>query len=170
MIKIPFSTKRLIIRRFEEDDLLPFLAFMQNSDSTKYLAFEESQKTEEGATQLFDYVCSAYDSQEPVHSYAIIDKDTNQYVGSGGYAPYKEGIVECYYSVNAEHCGKGIATEATKTLAKQLSESYEVRAYCHPDNDAAHAVAIKSGFEPQGLSMHDNFKFEGLLFVYQKGV
>ncbi|MBE9048239.1 GNAT family N-acetyltransferase [Pleurocapsales cyanobacterium LEGE 10410] len=167
-MNFPIVTKNLIIRRFESGDLLPFLKFMGNSDSTKYLAFEKSQKTEAGAKSLFEYVCAAYDSEQPVHSYAIANRQSNQYLGSCGFAPYKEGIVECYYSVNAEHCGRGIATEATTALVAILSRKYEVRAYCHQDNHAAHAVATNSGFHSEGMALHENFGFQGLLFVYPK--
>lgn len=167
MIKFPINTERLIIRRFEPHDLEPFLSFMVNPESTKYLAFAENQKTEDGAKNLFEYVCSAYDSEEPVHSYVIANKDSNQYLGSCGFANYDDGIVECYYSINSQHCGQGIATEATTTLVSCLSQDYEVRAYCHPENKAAHAVALKSGFSRQSMSMHRNFGFEGLLFIYK---
>ncbi|MEM7773551.1 MAG: GNAT family protein [Cyanobacteria bacterium P01_A01_bin.37] len=166
MLTFPFVTERLIIRRLIAEDLVPFLGFMLNPKSTQYLVFEESQKTQEDAKTLFDYVCSAYDSEEPVHSYAIADQKSNRYLGSCGFASYDAGIVECYDSVNAEHCGKGIATEATTAIAAELSIDYEVRAYCHPDNKAAHAVALNSGFQSQGIAMHKNFGFEGMLFIY----
>lgn len=169
MIELPITTQRLIIRRFEPEDLDPFLNFMLNPSSTKYLAFEESQKTKAGAKDLFEYVCAAYASEAPVHSYAIVAKDSNQYLGSCGFALYEASIVECYYSINSEYCGKGIATEATKALVSLLSVDYQVRAYCHPENKAAHAVAINSGFSSEGMSMHKKFGFEGMLFIYPKG-
>ena len=57
-----------------------------------------------------------------------------------------------------------IATEATKALATRLSSVSKVRAYCHPENKAAHAVAINSGFLSKGMAMHKNLGIEGLLF------
>lgn len=167
-MKIPFETERFVIRRFDESDLQRFLSFMLNEKSTKYLMFEDEQKTEAGAKALFDYVRGAYDSNEPIHSYVIAEKETNQYIGSCGYAPYDDGIVECYYSVNNDEARKGIATEVTKALAKLLSPEVEVRAYCHPENYAAHAVAKKSGFNPKGIQDHKNFGNSGELFVYQR--
>ena len=168
MIKTPIETERFVIRRFEKSDLPNFLSFMLNEDSTKYLMFEVEQKTEAGARALFDYVCGAYDSTEPVHSYAVAEKETNRYVGSCGYAPYDDGVVECYFSVNQEEVGKGIATEVTSVLAKLLSADVEVRAYCHPENHAAHSVARKSGFSPRGIRNHKTFGNSGELFVYER--
>ncbi len=167
-MKIPFETARFVIRRFNDSDLLRFLSFMLNEESTKYLMFEDEQKTDVGARSLFDYVCGAYDSEEPVHSYAIAEKATDLYVGSCGYAPYDDGIVECYYSVNDDSAGKGIATEVTSVLAEVLSSEAEVRAYCHPENHAAHAVAKKSGFKSRGIHKHKNFGNYGELFVYKR--
>ena len=168
VIEIPITTKRLIIRPFESKDLEQFLRFMLDDDSTRFLTFDEEQKTRPGATALFKYVIQAYASPEPIHSYAIAELETGEYVGSCGYAPYEEGIVECYYCVNAEHRGMGIATEAAQALIQALASSTdfrEIRAYCHPDNTAAHDVALKSGMTARGMAMHKDFGRENQLFV-----
>lgn len=166
-MKIPLDTEHFMIRRFQASDLPKFLDFMLNQESTAYLMFEPQQKMEKGAMALFDAVCEAYDSAEPVHSYAISDKRTNRYIGSCGYAPYDDGVFECYYSVNQDETGKGVATEVMSVLAQELSLEAEIRAYCHPDNYAAHSVAKKSGFVPMGIQKHKNFGNEGELFIYQ---
>ncbi|MCG8348768.1 MAG: GNAT family N-acetyltransferase [Chloroflexales bacterium] len=165
---IPLETERFILRRFEDQDILDFLNFMLDEDSTKYLMFDAEQKTEQGAKELFAYVCRAYDSADPIHSYAIAEKGSNRYIGSCGYAPYDEGVVECYYSVKSDEIGKGIATEVITALVHELSHEAEVRAYCHPKNFAAHIVAKKCGFIPMGLHKHKNFGSEGELFVYAR--
>ncbi|WP_080811033.1 GNAT family N-acetyltransferase [Halomicronema hongdechloris] len=167
MLHLPIETERLRIRRFEPSDSLPFLEFMLDQASTRYLMFEARQKTEPGARELFESVCSAYDSPAPIHAYAIATKDSNRYLGSCGYSPYDDGIVECYYSINRSEWGRGFATEALIALASQLATQVEVRAYCHPDNVAAHAVARKAGFVDQGLDRHRHFGHEGRLFVCQ---
>ncbi len=168
MFSVPLETERFIIRNFQPKDLSAFLEFMLDDESTKHLAFGDEQKTDDGAKVLFDFVCSSYESESPVHSYAIVEEDSDRYVGSCGFAPYDEGIYECYYSVNKTECGKGVATEVTKAIAQVLSETVEVRAYCHPENYAAHAVAKKAGFIHYGLSLHKNFRVEGELFIYKK--
>ena len=153
MFPIPLETERFIIRRFQPKDFNAFLEFMLDDESTQYLAFGDEQKTDDGAKALFDFVCSSYESESPVHSYVIAEED--RYVGSCGFAPYDEGIYECYYCVNKTERGKGVATEVTKAIAQVLSETLEVRAYCHPENYAAHAVAKKAGFIHNGLSLHN---------------
>lgn len=168
MIEIPINTERLIIRPFESKDLEPFLSFMLDDESTRFLTFDAEQKTKPGATALFEYVLQAYASPEPVHSYAIVERETGEYVGSCGYAPYEEGIVECYYCVNSEHRGKGIATEAAKALIQALvssTEFREIRAYCHPENSAAHDVALRLGMTAKGQAKHKDLDTPGKLFV-----
>ena len=114
-------------------------------------------------------MCVAHTTQASLFtSYAIAEKKTNQYVGSCGYAPYENGTVEFYYSVNKDETGKGIATETISELAKELSKEVVVRAYCHPDNYAAHSVAWKSGFVPKGVHEHKNFVNAGELFIYKR--
>jgi len=165
MIEIPFETSRFIVRRFEPQDLSAFLSFMLDNESTKYLMFDSEQKTEDGAKALFEYVCGAYESEEPIHSYAIADKETNRYLGSCGFAPYDDGVFECYYSVNKTETSKGIASEVIKELVNKLSQEVEVRAYCHPENYAAHSVAQKCGLVRKGINKHKNFGNEGELFL-----
>ena len=168
VIEIPITTERLTIRRFEAKNLEPLLRFMLDDDSTRFLTFDAEQKTEPGATALFEYVLQAYASPEPVYSYAVVERETDEYVGSCGYAPYEDGIVECYYAVNAEHRGKGIATEAAKALIQALAstpEVREIRAYCHAENSAAHDVALQSGMTAKGLAMHKDSSLESQLFA-----
>ena len=168
MFRVPFETERFVIRRFAAKDLDAFLAFMLDPESTRYLAFEEEQKTEAGARALFDYVVAAYDTADPVHSYVIAEKGSDRYLGSCGFSPYAEGIFECYYSVNVDERGQGVAAEATRAMAQELAKQVEVRAYCHLKNHAAHAVAKKAGFIPHGMQMHNVFGFAGELFIFPR--
>ncbi|REJ77928.1 MAG: N-acetyltransferase [Acidobacteria bacterium] len=162
---VPIRTPRLEIRRFQNEDLASFVDFMTDERSTKYLMFDDSQKTKAGATGLFNAVVKSYDSQDQIHSYAIADRRSGTYVGSCGYSPYAHGIVEIYYAINREFTGQGLAKEATKELVGRLAKHFEVRAYCSPDNEPAHAVALASGLEDRGLDQHISFGVEGRLFA-----
>lgn len=168
MFSVPLETKRFIIRRFEPKDVDDFLAFMLDDESTKYLAFEDEQKTAEGARTLFDYVYSSYESDNPIHSYVIAEKGSDRYLGSCGFTPYAEGIYECYYSVNKAARGQGVAVETTKAIVQLLAKDSEVRAYCHPENHASRAVATKVGFIHKGSHVHKHSGLKGEMFVYDK--
>ena len=168
MFSVPLETERFIIRRFEAKDVDDFLAFMLDDESTKYLAFEDEQKTAEGARALFDFVYSSYESDNPIHSYVIAAKGTDRYLGSCGFALYDEGIYECYYSVNNTARGHGVAVEATKAIVQLLDEDSEVHAYCHPENHASRAIATKVGFVHKGSQVNKHSGLKGEMLVYRK--
>lgn len=70
--------------------------------------------------------------------------------------------------MNKDETGKGVSTEVIKALVGELSHEAEVRAYCHPENYAAHSVARKCGFMPMGINKHKNFGNEGEMFLYKR--
>lgn len=166
LIDIPITTARLAIRRFEPADLAPYLQFMTDAESTRFLALEPDQETEPGARALFDYVVRSYDAANPVNAYAIAERGTNDYVGSCGFAPYEAGVVECFYCINEEYRGLGFAVEAVGALLRALGTRIEVRAFCHSKNAVAHAVATGSGMKHVGRARNKNSGLEGELFVY----
>jgi ribosomal-protein-alanine N-acetyltransferase len=163
------ETERFSIRRFEPQDIGPFVEFMLDDIATRYLMFTDGQKTREGARAMFEYICNTYESVESVNAFAIVEKGSNRYLGSCGYSPYDKDILECYFGVNRPECGYGIATEAIAALLRQLPVASEVRAYCHPENYAAHSVARKAGFVSKGPAKHKHFGNATVLFVYASG-
>lgn len=168
MIELPIRTERLQVRRFRSSDLDGYLRFMLDEESTRFLAFDEEQRTEAGARGLFEYVLASYESPDTVHAYAIADASSDVYIGSCGFAPYDDGVVECYFAINSEHRGNGFAVEATKALVVALARRVEVRAYCHPDNVVAHRVATNCQMTPLGHDLHKNSGLEGRVFVRRK--
>ena len=165
MISLPITTSRLEIRQLEPRDQQGFVRFMVDEDSTRFLNFTPEQKTAAGAQALFDFVLLSYGTREVIHAYAIADKATGTYWGSCGFSPYDDGVVECYYCVNPEQQGQGIASEATAALVQQLSKRVEVRAYCHAENVAAHAVAKRAGLQHIGTGEHKHSGLQGDVFA-----
>jgi RimJ/RimL family protein N-acetyltransferase len=164
--EIPLATARLEIRRFEPMDLEPYLRFMTDPASTRYLALKPEQETEAGAVALFEHVVASYDTVNPVNAYAIAEHATGHYVGSCGFAPYEAGVVECYYCLNAEQRGKGYAAEAVGALLAELGRRVEVRAFCHPSNTPAHAVAIRAGMRHAGRGRNSGSGLHAEIFSY----
>ncbi|MEL7039417.1 MAG: GNAT family N-acetyltransferase [Cyanobacteria bacterium J06592_8] len=168
---LPIYTEHLVIRRFIPEDLAAYLAFMLDPQSTQYLAFEDSQKTREGATELFNFVCSSYDSENVIHAYAIALNPSDQYIGSCGFSPHDENCIEIYYSINADYRQQGYAYEATKALIDTLKSNpliAEIRAYSSPQNTASLHLAQKLGMTSQGLVVHPYSELEGLLYILKK--
>lgn len=168
MITLPIETHRLRIRHLEHGDLQPLLRFMLDEESTRFLAFDPADKTREGAQALFQFIIESYASKEPVQAFAIEDLHSGAYVGSCGFAPYDEGILECYYCVDKTYRGRGFAIEATQALLAAFAPIAEVRAFCHSDNLAAHAVAGKCGMKLLGPGRNKNTGLEGLVFTQER--
>jgi RimJ/RimL family protein N-acetyltransferase len=165
-IQLPIQTSRLLIRPFISQDLAGYLAFMLDPKSTEYLAFEDSQKTLEGATELFNFVCSSYESDQIIHAYAIALNHSNEYVGSCGFAPDQANCVEIYYSINSQYRRQGYAYEATKALLEVLKGNEwisEIRAYLAPQNTASLHLAQKLGMISKGKVVHPHSGLEGFL-------
>lgn len=164
---LPIRTENLILRQFFPEDLKAYLEFMLDSESTQYLAFDQAQKTEKGATELFNFVMSSYDSENIVHAYAIALADSNQYVGSCGFAGDGANNIECYYSIHPKHRRQGYAYEAMRALFEVLQSIpsiAEIRAYCAPENTASMGLAEKLGFKRIGHVVHPHSGLEGILY------
>ncbi|NET66973.1 MAG: GNAT family N-acetyltransferase [Moorea sp. SIO1G6] len=167
MIDLPIKTKRLVIRRFVTKDMPAYLELMLDPESTKYLAFDHEQKTRKGATELFNFVLSSYESDQVIHAYAIALANTDEYVGSCGFSPYQGSIVECYYTRNPQHQRQGYGFEAITALLKSLKASpsvTEIRAYSNQDNIASINLAKKLGMDYLGNSVHLQSGLEGVFY------
>lgn len=172
MLKLPIETPRLHIRRFQGKDISAFVAFVTAPHAARNHGLEEWQTQPEGARVLFDHILSQYGSPQPLHCYALAERESDQAIGSCGYSIYAPGIAECYYGVNAGHEGKGLASEATRTLITSLlalPEIHEIRAYCAPENRASHRVAENAGMQERGIQRHANAGVDRLLFSLQQG-
>lgn len=148
------KTERLVIRKFEKGDFTAFHSFMTDPKATRYLLFSEEQKTENGIRELFDYTINSYSEDMDAVSFAIAIKNTNDYVGSVGFAPDFNGKdIQIYWSINREFQNNGYATEATKALLKNLKSQTDkkIRAYCHIENTSSEAVAKKAGMKDLGI-------------------
>ncbi|MFK8137773.1 MAG: GNAT family N-acetyltransferase [Bdellovibrionales bacterium] len=162
--KLPIETERLVIRKLEKDDLSKFLEFMLDAERTKYLAFTEEQKTKEGATELFEFVLGSYDGGQPIESFAVCLKNSNEYIGSVGFASYGEGVFGCYYFINKDYFKKAYAKKAMSSLLKGIQGEVVVRAHCSPENRPAHKLAESLGIKPKGEVKHKHNGLKGLYF------
>ncbi|MEC4892577.1 MAG: GNAT family N-acetyltransferase [Oscillatoria sp. PMC 1051.18] len=166
-LPLPIRTKRLVIRQFLVKDLPAYLEFMLDLDSTKYLAFTDEQKTEQGATDLFNFVTSSYNSDNIVHAYAIALAESDEYIGSCGFSPYENKIYECYYSINSPYRRKGYAVEAMTALFQALSalgKIAEIRAYSSEENLPSLNLAQKLGMKYQGKAVHAHSGLAGVVY------
>lgn len=148
------ETERLVMRPHIADDVGPFTQFMTDLSATRYLDFDDSQRTEQGARELLDYVIASYDTPDPVFALAIVDKDTGSYMGSCGLSPlHNEDGVQCYYSLLPKYWGWGFATEAMMALLYYCFTRLDIEkviADMSVENPRAWKVAKNIGMRDEG--------------------
>lgn len=93
----------------------------------------------------------ASDASDPwIHGFAIIDRTSEAVIGTGGFkAAPADGIAEVAYGIDAEHQGKGFATEAAEALTTYAFASGRVRlvrAHTRPEFNASTRVLTKCGY------------------------
>ena len=160
MLIEPLKTSRLRIRNFDKKDRNPFVKFMTDQKSTKYLNFDAKQKSESGATRLLDATIASYHSANPMLAFAVEKIDSEEFIGFCGLSAQNKEDVEIMYAVIPEQQRKGYATEITVTLAEYAL--YELKykrvlAPISPENIYSRRVAERSGFKDMGLIQHKNY-------------
>jgi RimJ/RimL family protein N-acetyltransferase len=122
---------------------------MLDEEATKYLDFEEDQKTPERAMEIVAEVIASYESAVPIFSLAVIEKKTGQFIGSCGFSPLEnEDEVECYYTVMRAKWGEGYATEFIRRLMEYGFDELNIKhivAFIKKENPASQKVSEKLG-------------------------
>ena len=143
------ETKRLTLRRLVENDIQPFHTFLSDPDSTRYMAFSDEQKTQDGAAMMVQATISSYDTDDAIFVLAITLTDTGEYIGSLGASPDPEAdAIEIFYTLLPDYRGKGFAIEATQKLVEYLQKvekASRITAYVVTENLPSIKVAERLG-------------------------
>ena len=157
----PIDTARLRIRQFRADDSEPFIRFMTDEGSTRFLPFDQAQRSPEGAEKLLETTMASYDSEEPMLAMAVEERATGAFVGFCGLSPRDEETMEVLYAVMPEARRKGYATEIASALAEYALNRLgflRVAAFIVPANEPSKVVAARAGFVDGGLVKNRNYK------------
>ena len=170
-VSLPILSERLRIRQFEWQDVDVFVDFMTDHESTKYLTFDDEQKSRKGAKELIKATINAYDSDSPMMAFAVEDRISSEFVGFCGLTPRTDDAVEIMYAVIASARGKGYAVEIATTLTQyavnQLGYKY-VTAPISREHEASKAVALKAGFKDRGFQHVAGYTDTVHLFVFDQ--
>lgn len=144
--KLPtkIEADRVVLRRIRMDDAEPFYSFVSD-ESARYMFFTDEQRTQEGATDMVEWVVNAYDTDAPSCIFAIADKKTGDYMGNLG-AETMEGTsdTEFFYTLLPQYRGHGYVTEAVRTFLMFLFDEgiQTAVAIIVPDNEVSiHVIA-----------------------------
>ena len=105
-----------------------------------------------------------------LHGFTLLDRASGGAIGSAGFKapPDAEGCVEIAYGVDAEHQGRGCATEAAEALtafAFRTAGVRRVRAHTLPEPNASTHVLTKCGFKRTGEVVDPE---DGLVWRWEK--
>jgi len=113
-------TNRLILRKFDENDIESLYAIFSDEDVNTYLPWFPLKSLEEAA-KFFEEKYSETYRQKSGYKYAVCQQSDNiaiGYVNVGGGDSYDFG-----YGLKKEYWRKGIITEACKAVIEQLKKS-----------------------------------------------
>ncbi|WP_391202418.1 GNAT family N-acetyltransferase [Psychrobacillus sp. L4] len=162
-----FETDRLFLCVFEDAHLDYVKQFWGN---------EEVMALCDGATshEILLQVIEAYRKCHEVKGlsvYAVIDKETNEVLGSAGFNVTSSLIeVELIYHFSKKSWGKGYATEAAKAcleLAKNHGKVQLVTASASPHNTGSLKILEKIGFTFIGMKWFDDTEQEEPYYEYK---
>jgi ribosomal-protein-alanine N-acetyltransferase len=146
------ETERLVLRKFEQDDLKDILAWEEISNGRN--AKVEAQK-------FLEYCFGEYRAGG-AGPWGMQLKATGAMVGNCGFPHliFEELCGEVNYYVDQRHRGQGLAPEAVKALLKfgfQEIGLARIQARCEPDNFGSERVMQKAGMKFEGFIEHAPF-------------
>ncbi len=168
------STDRLYLREITITDLNRMYAILSREDVTKYYGFD-ALKNNSQVLELIHYYKEMYINKKGIR-WGIMEKATNQLIGSGGFHAYSEQNkrAEMGYEFHPDSWRKGYATEVAKLLLTYGFNTLQLNrigAIVYPENLPSQKVLEKLGFTKEGLlrgyliqgvTPHDTFVYSML--------
>lgn len=113
-------TKRLILRKFTEDDVNSMFDVLRDEETCRFLPFFPMKSEGETRAWLHENYLSKYDDKERFH-YAVCEKKKNKSIG---YIKVSDDESRDFgYCLSREYWGKGLMTEAASALIRILRDS-----------------------------------------------
>ncbi|WP_335870968.1 GNAT family N-acetyltransferase [Bacillus sp. 2205SS5-2] len=159
-----FETSRLVIRKFEVEDIVAFYAYRSNPVIAKYQSWENYQY-EQAEEFVRNQLSNTPDVPGSWFQYAIALKENNQLIGDiGVHTLLNEPVmVEFGFTLSHDYQGKGYAVEAVKGLFYYLFgtlNKHKVSAYTDVRNEPSIRLLEKLPMRREGHLL-ENFLTKG---------
>jgi len=148
------TTKRLYLREINVTDLNRMYTILSREDVTRYYGLDAVKNSSE-VMELIHYFREMYDTKKGIR-WGIINKQTNQLIGSCGFNAYQERNkrAEIGYELHPESWGVGYAAEAVKALLTYGFDTLQLNrigAIVYPENLPSQKLLEKVGFTKEGF-------------------
>ncbi len=111
------ETERLILRKFQEDDLNAFLEIVSDENVTRYLPWNTITEAEEAMKFLESKFLQTYKNKEE-YRYAICLRKDNKPIGFIGIFHWED--CSFGYGLKSPYWNQGIATEAAHRFVEKI--------------------------------------------------
>src|SRR5436189_5346860 len=142
-----FETKRLLVRRYAENDKDHFFALNGNEEVMRYI---RDVKTKKECDEFLLQVIAYSETKKLFGRWAVEDKLSKEFVGSFALIPVEgKDQMQLGYSLLPEHWGKGYATELTVAGLEYVFSKTAIDpiyAYTESVNLPSQRVLLKAGF------------------------
>lgn len=131
-------SRRLIIRKFEDEDIKKDMEFFNNS-RFYYLSDETDKK------DFIDHIQKAYEKKSDINFWHVVKKGMNESIGCVKAVKYKDGV-RIYPIINKSLRNRGYGTEAFEAVMDSfftLAEIKKVYARVKKDNEAYKSLVEK---------------------------
>jgi len=162
-IPVQLEGNRILIRRLRPSDAEAIHQILNNRDVSRWLLMVPYPYPREGAIK---YVrkCQRNWQKRADFLFAIISKDTGEFLGGGGLKCVDNGNqrAEMGYWLGKKHWNQGYATEAARLFLKFAFGHLKLhRVYAHmfESNVASSRVLEKCGFTREGIWREARMKF-----------
>ncbi len=147
------ESERLILRRFADSDLAPFLTYRNDPEVARYLAWESC--TEHEAIAMIEELKSLQPGTPGEwFQFAIELKETDTLIGDCALKVEHDGRqAEIGFTLSREHQGKGYATEAVSRLLDYAFGDlglHRVVAITDRENEPSIALLERLGMRREG--------------------
>jgi ribosomal-protein-alanine N-acetyltransferase len=143
------ETPRLVMRRFEPDDLDALALLYADAEIRRY--FPDGTLTREATAEELDWFSDGHPEDARLGLWATIEKASGRFIGRCGLLPWEiEGRreIEIAYLIGRTHWRQGFGSEAARALVAHGFQALGLSrliALVHPDNVASARTAASAG-------------------------
>lgn len=147
------ETNRLILRLHQKEDFNELHKMWSDENIVKYISGKPSSEAESWRRLM------VYRGHWDINNYgyfAVILKETNEYIGDCGLSDFKRGLKEIPeaapeigWMIKSQAQGNGYASEAISAILNWFDNNFQDKTYCiiDPINKASIRIAEKSQYK-----------------------